>query len=340
MAGRSGVAALVAASLVCRAPAGNLAASVLVLALVGCHVSDFESEPVSRLRWYPDRGFELDLNASVDDVILTLVAVPLPADGTVELRSGDLRLDPLEILFKAQVDLDGVPGQLTQAVIRIVADGSGGERVELEAEVEDAETGDRRDVAVAASLVMPSNAPESGGPRPRPKDESELDWDDEDTIEAYFKDPLTQEDPLPVAERRISKPNADAPSEPDGSKQERGFNRLLQALLNEHEHDDEGDTFDLDDQDVDDEPVAEVIPLVRDPADARGLLRYLFENEQIELEEGYQVDGLVAGAAPILASSKPPEACAKALSEWLFTQEAVAEVFIDDDDLAALIAQW
>ena len=34
--------------------------------------------PVSRLRWYPERGFELDLSAHVEEVSLMLVAVPLP----------------------------------------------------------------------------------------------------------------------------------------------------------------------------------------------------------------------------------------------------------------------
>lgn len=304
-------------------------------------MSDLTSEPVSRLRWYPKRGFELDLNASVDDITLTLVAVPLPVDGTVELRDGELTLDPLEILFKAQVDIDGAPGQLTRGTL-LVERQDHGEQITLSVEIEDAETGERRDLTLRVPVQVPTNAPEAGGPRPRPKDESELDWDDEDTIEAYFKDPLTQEDPLPVAGRRGLVDNDDEGDEDppvdalgkeiDPEQQERGFNRLLQALLREGPE--PGEIAEPDG------PDAEIIPLARDPADARGLLQYLIDHEQLELEPDHDVDELVAGAAPILASAKPPDARAQALSGWLFTQDAVAELYIDDDALASLIAQW
>ena len=311
-------------------------------------MSDPSPEPVSRLRWYPDRGFELDLNAVVDDITLALVAVPLPVDGTSELRGGPMGLDPLEILFKAQVDVDGVPGQLVAATVRVEA-GPHGEQVVLDAEVEDAETGDRRELTVRAALAVPSSAPEVGGPRPRPKDEADLDWDDEDTIEAYFKDPLTQDDPLPVAERRR---DADG-DEPDPKKQERGFNRLMQMLMR-----DDDDVDDLDEPFSEETPSnldddlppresagaprgrVEAADSVPDPADARGLLRFLVEGGHLELEDDSDLDELLPGAAPILASAKPADARARALSEWLFTQDAVAEVFIDDDALSELIAQW
>ncbi|TVQ92713.1 MAG: hypothetical protein EA397_06040 [Deltaproteobacteria bacterium] len=317
------------------------------LDVVGEPLTEQSSEPVSRLRWYPDRGFELDLNAVVDDTTLTLVAVPLPADGTAELRSQELTLDPLEILFKAQVDLDGVPGQLTRATIEVVVlDGE--EFVVLDAEVEDAETGDRSPLSVRAPLVVPIEAPKAGGPKPRPKDESELDWEDEDTFEAYFKDPLTQEDPLPVGAPRRADPDLDGSPPSQASKrptnpeppsrtptQEAGFKRLLSALLQQgepEEPDEElGEGFD---------ERGRVVPMVSDPADARGLLAYLVEREQLELEDECTVDELVEGAAPILASSKPPAARAEALSSWLFKQDEVAELYIDDEALADLISQW
>jgi len=61
---------------------------------------------------------------------------------------------------------------------------------------------------------------------------------------------------------------------------------------------------------------------------------------EVELEPDHAVEGLVGGASPILASAKPPSARAAALSEWLFEQDAVAELYVDDDSLASLIDQW
>lgn len=300
--------------------------------------------PVSRLRWYPDRGFELDLNAAVDDVTLMLVAVPLPAGGTAELRDEKLELDKLEILFKAQVDVAGAPGQLTEAHVQI-AKADGAEVIRLETVVEDAETGETREIKVEAPVQMPPEAPESGGPKPSPADEADLDWDDDDTFEAMFKDPLTQENPLPVAERKSGGDEAPAAEAKTGG----GFDRLLRALLSADPTDDEPS--------IDDEPslppapdatlslVEDEAPLpdssmVADPADARGLLGFLVEREQLELEDGHSVEELVAGAAPILASPKGADTRAAALSEWLFEQDAVAELYIDDDGLAGLIDQW
>lgn len=308
----------------------------------GDPVTDASAEPVSRLRWYPDRGFELDLNASVDDVTLALVAVPLPVDGTRELRAGPVVLDALEILFKAQVDVDGVPGQLVAATVRVQA-GASGEEIVLDAEVEDAETGDRRELRVHVAVSVPATAPDAGGPRPRAKDEADLDWDDEDTIEAYFKDPLTQEDPLPVAERKRS-------AAEESKKQERGFNRLMEMLMRDDDELDDLDDLPSDEAEPSDErpPPRRAAPAERpvsitpvaDPADARGLLQYLVDQEQLELDDGGTVDELVAGAAQILASARAPESRAQALSAWLFTQDAVAELYVDDDALAELIASW
>jgi hypothetical protein len=339
-----------------------------------------EQGPVSRLRWYPQRGFELDLNAIVDDVSVMLVAVPLPADGTVELRKGDLELDKLEILFKAQVDVDGAPGQLTRAKVRVVKEGQQ-DRIELEAQVEDAESGERRDILVRCVVDVPAEAPVSGGPRPRPATEAELDWEDEDTFEAFFKDPLTQEDPLPVADRprkaddegksgktpvpvpqrgksasdgkvpgKAASGSASKPAPPAPRPAQKGFDRLLQALLAGDDEDGEGDVSDevprsgrAAPERVGPRLVAaetEGPSRVEDPADARGLLNLLVEQGQLELEDGASVDDLVPGAAPILASPKKPHARAKALSEWLFDVPGVAELFIDDEALAQLIARW
>lgn len=308
------------------------------------------------------------MSATVGDVSLMLVAVPLPVDGTVELRAEEpMELDKLEILFKAQVDVEGAPGQLTKATVR-VSPGAGGESLTLVATVEDAETGETRSVEVRTAVQVPTQAPESGGPRPRPADESELDWDDDDTFEAMFKDPLTQEDPLPQARRGGDDFDDDGPDTETRVKQERGFGRLLKALLADDPSDAASVTADppapepdLDDEAADDDDEDESIDkllrlvmgggaesaapegapdMVEDPGDVRGLLGFLLEREQLELEPGYDVEGLVPGAAPIMASPKGPEARAKALSEWLFDQDAVGELYIDDDSLATLISQW
>lgn len=294
------------------------------------------SGPVARLRWYAERGFELDLNAVVDRIVLVLVAVPLPVDGTAELFAGQHELDKLEILFKAQVDVDGAPGQLTEAFVTFSPSGS----VSLAAEVEDAETGDRFDVKVDVDLEIPTNAPAHGGPRPKPADEAELDWDDEDTHEAFFKDPLTQEDPLPVAQlrREISPAAEEKAAAPAGPGSGAGLERLLQALISGGVDEPEAELEPQVEPPSSDEGAAPAP--VRDPADAAGLLRYLVGNEALELEDGYEVDELIPGAAPILAARGSASEKADSLTQWLFTQDAVAELYIGDDDLAALIDRW
>lgn len=312
---------------------------------------DAASGPVSRLRWYPERGFELDLNAVIGEVEIILVAVPLPADGTVELRAGELELDKLEILFKAQVDVGGAPGQLTEANVTLSRKGAT-EVMTLKAVVEDAETGEVHDVSVEVPVHVPEVAPDAGGPRPSPADEAELDWDDDDTHEAFFKDPLTQEDPLPVASRSREADDED-PDEAPPSSAERGFDRLLRALLSEDSKLDEdppepasqrvtsgGTVLSLVGEEDEDEAGGQAPQAVHDPADALGLLTYLLEREALELEDGHTVDELLPGVAPLLATERPSGARAADISEWLFSQDAVAELYIGDDDLAALIDRW
>lgn len=316
---------------------------------------DEPAGPVSRLRWYPERGFELDLNAVVGEISIVLVAVPVPADGTGELRGDPLELDKLEILFKAQIDVSGAPGQLAEATVQFRSEGAE-EVVLLEAIVEDAETGQTSSIKVSAPVVVPPQAPPSGGPRPKPADEADLDWDDDDTFEAMFKDPLTQEDPLPVAPRPSRDDDGDeddlGSSAGDAPKPD-GFDRLFKALLSADLEPAPSDDPAPPPTDSDeapapsllaallaDDPPVDSAAMSDDPADARGLLGFLVEREQLELEPGHEVDELVAGAAPILASPKPPSARATALSEWLFDQDAVAELYIDDDSLAGLIEQW
>jgi hypothetical protein len=133
------------------------------------------------LHWYEDRGFELDLEAAEDDVAMRLVAVPVPADGTEELRSG-VELDRLDILFKAIVEIQGEPAQLHEARVQLVVDG-GNDLLEIDARCEDVETGDILPLKLSVAIRLPARAPERGGPRPVPQNEDDLDWEDETTLE-------------------------------------------------------------------------------------------------------------------------------------------------------------
>ncbi len=334
------------------------------------------SGPVSRLRWYPDRGFELDLSASQDDIILMMVAVPIPVDGTTGLRAEPVSLDTLEILFKAQVDVAGSPGQLTEATVHVTRServAPDGEVIALTATVEDAESGERRALELAVPVQVPADAPSEGGPTPVAADEADLDWEDDDTFEAMFKDPLTQEDPLPMAGRPArgdgDDPEDDGPDglgRPDTATRKRvGLNKLIEALVATDDDDDLPPTDESsevaagpDPAPDDDDPglsallrlvakddLADETPpgapdLTGDPGDARGLLQFLVDREELELEPGHDVDELVPGAAPIVAAPKSPDARARALSEWLFDQDAVAELYISDDALSGLLERW
>jgi len=42
----------------------------------------------STLKWFADRGFELDVEVADEGVALRLVGVPIPVDGLTELRRG------------------------------------------------------------------------------------------------------------------------------------------------------------------------------------------------------------------------------------------------------------
>src|SRR5687767_15962279 len=120
----------------------------------------------STLNWYPDRGFELDVEAADDEVAVRLVGVPVPADGTAELRSG-VDLDRLDILFKASVEIQGEPAQLQDARIRLVKEDDA-DLLELDAHCEDVETGEVLPFRISVPIAVPSDAPGGGGPRPAP----------------------------------------------------------------------------------------------------------------------------------------------------------------------------
>jgi hypothetical protein len=224
------------------------------------------------------------------------------------------------------------------------------------------ETGDILPVRVSVVIALPEGAPASGGPRPAPMDEDELDFEDETTLEQLVvnapetpsKD-FDEEDrlgPPPSGRSRL------APEKPAADKggSEKGFQALLKALAR------------LDDDEDDEPPSAEVErpaparnapppprpPTEEDeeaPADgndqllgqdgeARSLLEILVNGDHLELEGDAEVDGLVPGVAKILALPLPSEAKATRLSTWLLAQDEVADLFIGDEDLAEILERW
>ncbi len=279
------------------------------------------------LTWFADRGFELTLEVTTDEVVLRLDAVPVPADGTAELGGG-VELHRLDVLFKASVMIEGEPGQIREAQVRLV-EGEGGPQLHLDARCEDVETGEILPLEAELAVAVPGEAPEAGGPRPKPLDEDELDWDDETTLEA-----------LVVGGPEASTPEGDPPEA--GA---RGLKALLEALAN------------IDDEDLPPEGLNEGLN-GRHPArptepersegdqsmgaaeEAQGLLELLLRGENLELEEGCAVGALVEGTAAVLALELSPEAKASQLSSWLLDQDSVADLFIGDEDLAAILEQW
>src|SRR5690606_30899791 len=81
-----------------------------------------------------------------------------------------------------QADVHGEPGQLVEAHVRLVEE-DGREHLELTARIEDVETGGLLSFRAHEPVRVPPGVPARGGPRPKPADEDELDWEDETTLE-------------------------------------------------------------------------------------------------------------------------------------------------------------
>ncbi len=290
-----------------------------------------ESMASCTLTWFADRGFELTLEVTTEEVVLRLDAVPVPADGTIELGEG-VELHRLDVLFKASVMIEGEPGQVHEAQVKIAEEG-GKPRLLLDTRCEDVETGEILPFKAELSVVLPPDAPASGGPRPKPLDEDELDWDDETTLEALV---VSGPDPVPAEEP----PEA-------GS---RGLKALLEALANIDDEEEEAPTPAPEEglnghaptmpQGVVEPPRAEGDQWMGAAEEARGLLQLLLQGENLELEEGCSVDALVAGTVAVLALDVGAEAKATKLSGWLLEQDSVADLFIGDEELAAILEQW
>ena len=60
----------------------------------------------------------------------------------------------------------------------------------------------------------------------------------------------------------------------------------------------------------------------------------------IGVARSLSMDVVAEGAADILAGRMGYEAMAQKLSAWLLEQDAVADLFIDDESLAQLLSEW
>ena len=291
---------------------------------------DDDIETGAQLRWDPGTGFELDLVATSEGVTVRMVSIPVNADGTDELAGG-VELHRLEILFKADVDVDGAAGQLLDASIQLVAK----DRLKIEARVEDAETGDVIPFEAEVPAVVSSRAPAAGGPRPPAVEEEELDWEDETTLEVMLGDVM----PMSTGEIRrsqVEKLTAGQPKGPSGG----GYAALLKALHGVN-GDDEGED--------DEAPSLEALGLARETAapvapkvdsEALAFLELLVEQDALELAEDGTLEALAPGIAPILRLQMSPERKASTISSWLLDQSEVEELYIDDEDLEELLARW
>lgn len=321
------------------------------------------------LNWYADRGFELDVEAAEDDVAIRLAAVPVPADGTDELREG-VDLDRLDILFKASVEIQGELAQLQDARVQLVREG-GKYILELDAKCEDVETGEIVPLRLSVPISVPSGVPERGGPRPVPTNEDDLDWEDETTLEQLVNAP---EAPITdIAGADVPGPGPGSrPAVPRAATLGKGQQALLEAMARIDDDLDEpssevdlpaGELDDEDDDDLDDLDGPDQAPVPganrrvgsddddEDAAEgpdqslgadgeAKSLLDLLVDGGNLELEGDAEVDGLVTGVAKILAATVPAEVKATRLSQWLLQQEEVADLFIADDDLAEILERW
>lgn len=312
------------------------------------------------LNWYPDRGFELDLDVENEEIAVRMAAVPIPVDGTVALRAGAIDLNRLEILFKAKVDIDGEPAQMQEATVQLVDDGAD-HLIALSARVEDVETGEILPFDAKVAATVASDAPDAGGPQPEPPDEDELDWEDETTLEqmivnapeatsreeadarrstgggglqallhalANLDDDLDPEAPADAELHEVPAPEppADAPPEPEPEADP--LAGLLRGVLGGANGPDAPDEPDADDQSI--SPIDEAL----------GFAKLLLDRGDLELEEGSEAAELASGMVPILELPVSAESKAAALSAWLLDQDGVADLFIDDEDLAALLEQW
>jgi hypothetical protein len=87
-------------------------------------------------------------------------------------------------------------------------------------------------------------------------------------------------------------------------------------------------------------PAEPAEPVLSAEEEGRRFLDFLLEREALQLEDDADPDELAVGIVRLLQLPGGPETRARALSKWLMAQPQVADLFVDDDDLAALLDQW
>lgn len=287
------------------------------------------------LSWFADRGFELTTELANDEISLRFESVPVPADGLGELREG-VELNNLDVLFKAVVEIEGQLGQVHEASVKLL-DRGGAPMIALDAKCEDVETGDIVPFEMEVAIELPAGVPEAGGPRPERMTEDDLDFEDDTTLEKFG---MGGPQPVPVPA-----PEGGEGGEPAGTQ---GFKRLFAAIVGDGAAlpMEEGNAPPTDPGAASDPGAATEVE--REPGDqsmgaseeARGLLQYLIRGEHLELEEGEELEALVPGTVPILGGRLSSEAKASKLGAWLLDHPSVADLYIGDEDLAAIIDQW
>jgi hypothetical protein len=287
------------------------------------------------LTWTPEEGFVMDAAASSPEVEVSLKGVSVPADGTAELGQG-VALHRLDVLFKGEAVVDGAMGQIQDASVRYE-----GEHLVLDVRVEEVESGEVLVEQFRAKCVMPEGVPASGGPRPVSIDEDELDWEDEETLEQMVMSPPApkstseleeEEDPAPQKGEGVDAEPSGASDvtvsqEEEGQAPASGMNRLLRALLNVGDEDEE------EEKGPDDQTMGL-------KEQGLGFLRILLAQDALEIEEGHEVGEIAEGVGLILSKDTSSEVLAETLSNWLLEQPAVGDLFVGDEDLEAMLDQW
>lgn len=77
-----------------------------------------------------------------------------------------------------------------------------------------------------------------------------------------------------------------------------------------------------------------------DPAGALALLTWMVEHQQLELEPGADLKALAHDFTPVLAPLLGQKDSAEEAADWLADRSEVAELFISDEHLQALMDQW
>ena len=77
-----------------------------------------------------------------------------------------------------------------------------------------------------------------------------------------------------------------------------------------------------------------------DDGNAKQFLRILLEAGKLELTEGADTAVLIAKLAPKLESRGPAPMRAEALMDWLIDRDEVDEIYLSEEELAALLDKW